>query len=888
MAIFSRKSKSKESGTTSKQSTNGLTEPNVEQYRGVPNGSGPTQSQNGAPISPAERTAQRAALMAASRKQMNVNNPSYSVNGSFVDSPKPMSSASNSSQPVLTSDQAGTRSKSARTPHKTLTKPRKSNEDSRRRKGSAPSAPNNVPAPGAIAGATMAHRSAPSSIRGGVEKRPSMLGDMFQKTPPLPMDSPTLGHTANRAGSSGEPVISHPSADSGYGTQNSIHGFEESTARNAKAPLPRVDSGIMPKDGMESSSSHRTLQENKTLIGIGLTKAGGYVSRLDPGPTNSDFAAPVPFSNPSDIKMVNSPSSTSKQSKQRRPSYPDQHRDRGRSTAQKPLQTPASPISPPLESPQPQFAHPARSVSSASREQYDPKTYFVQRVSSSKSQSQSPGSNPYAQPPTTARTWNIPVSKSSVAERPSKRTSHKVSGREASSETSRFADGATLNALHGSSTVDSARNSIDPHARQAPKAVPISQSISSPAYSPAIPASNHQAAASSGSNESVKPAIVPPLSVLEGYKVNKRGQVLDEEGDVIGELFEGDLIDCVRQRINAEGEVLDEYGSIVGRVRPVRRGASSAIRSSIDSQQSSFQSNPVQRQSVLPVDRRESVASQLASPHTAIAPSKGLANALATKKVVSPMDTPKAFIAELDASVEAEAFPVIDHSEIFLPPFGSSTRSQSPSQLMKAELPDNERRPSMSSVASEDANASDRPRPKKWASRYFDQGGSEPASPSASRRNSQSPAARPILKPESQQTSRRNSQATAPPAPSVRIEPKAAPRVPPSPTTSYTAPGSYKAVLGPTLEDLVEEPPSRSISQSSKAGKSTPNLLSESSRLSTAPATQGAATGARRASLQMGSLNGTLSPNNARASYQPLRRSPLGSYGKRCPSLITS
>ncbi|KAI5362270.1 hypothetical protein Slin15195_G059210 [Septoria linicola] len=60
---------------------------------------------------------------------------------------------------------------------------------------------------------------------------------------------------------------------------------------------------------------------------------------------------------------------------------------------------------------------------------------------------------------------------------------------------------------------------------------------------------------------------IPSLSVLEGFKVNKKGKILDEEGDPIGELIDGDLLDCVRQRANANGEVLDEYGRVVGHVR---------------------------------------------------------------------------------------------------------------------------------------------------------------------------------------------------------------------------------------------------------------------------------------------------------------------------------
>jgi hypothetical protein len=73
----------------------------------------------------------------------------------------------------------------------------------------------------------------------------------------------------------------------------------------------------------------------------------------------------------------------------------------------------------------------------------------------------------------------------------------------------------------------------------------------------------------------------PSLNILDGLKVNKRGLILDEEGDPIGELFEGDIIDCVRQKADSHGDVLDEYGRVVGRVRTlsVRSPGTSLYRS---------------------------------------------------------------------------------------------------------------------------------------------------------------------------------------------------------------------------------------------------------------------------------------------------------------------
>lgn len=70
---------------------------------------------------------------------------------------------------------------------------------------------------------------------------------------------------------------------------------------------------------------------------------------------------------------------------------------------------------------------------------------------------------------------------------------------------------------------------------------------------------------------------LPPLAILEGFKVNKKGKILDEEGEPIGELVEGELLDCVRQKANAVGEVVDEYGRVVGQVRTCAPHAVPAI-----------------------------------------------------------------------------------------------------------------------------------------------------------------------------------------------------------------------------------------------------------------------------------------------------------------------
>ena len=82
--------------------------------------------------------------------------------------------------------------------------------------------------------------------------------------------------------------------------------------------------------------------------------------------------------------------------------------------------------------------------------------------------------------------------------------------------------------------------------------------------------------------------------------MDKRGLILDEEGDPIGELCEGEIIDCVRQRADANGGVLDEYGPIVGRVRTlfIRSAATSLHRSNtnannMEHRRSAFPAPPI-------------------------------------------------------------------------------------------------------------------------------------------------------------------------------------------------------------------------------------------------------------------------------------------------------
>ncbi|KAF1932452.1 uncharacterized protein M421DRAFT_2076 [Didymella exigua CBS 183.55] len=61
--------------------------------------------------------------------------------------------------------------------------------------------------------------------------------------------------------------------------------------------------------------------------------------------------------------------------------------------------------------------------------------------------------------------------------------------------------------------------------------------------------------------------VTPDIDVLDGLKVNKKGQVLDEDGEPIGELAEGDIEKCAGKKINEKGQVLDKDGNVIGKVK---------------------------------------------------------------------------------------------------------------------------------------------------------------------------------------------------------------------------------------------------------------------------------------------------------------------------------
>jgi hypothetical protein len=70
-----------------------------------------------------------------------------------------------------------------------------------------------------------------------------------------------------------------------------------------------------------------------------------------------------------------------------------------------------------------------------------------------------------------------------------------------------------------------------------------------------------------GEDEPEQVEITPEVNTLAGFKVNKKGKVLDEEGEEVGELEEGDPKECAGKSINEKGEVIDKDGNVLGKVK---------------------------------------------------------------------------------------------------------------------------------------------------------------------------------------------------------------------------------------------------------------------------------------------------------------------------------
>ncbi|KAK0295297.1 hypothetical protein LTS00_005927 [Friedmanniomyces endolithicus] len=216
-----------------------------------------------------------------------------------------------------------------------------------------------------------------------------------------------------------------------------------------------------------------------------------------------------------------------------------------------------------------------------------------------------------------------------------------------------------------------------------------------------------------------------PSGSLEGLKVNKRGKVLDEEGEIIGELVEGDIMDCVRQRCNAYGEVLDDRGRVVGHVQSIEQSLDSPIlrmaspppllapamqqqqqhgfapqtqqplqrpvsqptrkkarRGSAASQREVFtpawQRQSHHNQAGLAWELRDHIASADTKSHAAIAPAEYPGSVTAVE-----LDGSGAHTNEEEEYDEDDVTPIMDYSDVFMPvpilPPRSARRSETPS-----------------------------------------------------------------------------------------------------------------------------------------------------------------------------------------------------------------
>jgi hypothetical protein len=832
-----------------------------------------------AALSAGARTIQRAQIMAASRKRMDSETPDYSIhgaaksNGTAHKSSRPApESVSAARQAVQTSTSNGGSEPKSRTgslPQKLAkSKPQSNDKKKKSRASSVDNVTENMTTTPIYSAMQTASQASPMQNSNGaaIASSKSSPNLSIQMTPKMPMDSPTLGYDGSFTKS--EPraaVVSSPATSlSNVNAQTQPGGIASQDVTVGRSA--RHDSGFVskPATSKEMSTDPKTSKimvngDKPSGVHPGIraesktsnrsSRSSTYISKLDPGPTGSAFAEPA----------VESPKATTFQS----PSEEGSKRPRQGSRPQK-FQIPETEkrkekISrdteqfPPLIEPsttkdagskglnrivaasQAQAASHPRSSASQRRKEEMP---FGQQPQLSTS----PG---IVSPLDTApRTYSVPAA-SPAAESGTYRTaptSRSNTPQESHESKQQYAP--SIGPSIDSTNMTKAADSYFGRGRTMPQIV-----HPEPAPNSGLPQSS-----TARSSISERPAL-PPVSILEGFKVNKRGHVLDEEGEVIGELFEGDLIDCVRQKVDANGDVLDESGVPVGRVRTIIRGTVMAPRWSI----SSGTSLPL---STYNWGRRDSTASQ--QTHQTYQSQHTFFNRTTASPVPAPAVEGNAIVAELDASTDAEAGPLIDQSEIFSP-FGMSPRPDSGSGSSianKSELPADERRGSGSSKP--DAKPERKPERKpearresvtpdppitrpvrKWTSRYFEQ----------SPLDGQLPPRRNSATPDMVQS------------PTSIASPKT--------TSIYGAVGPTKsrAVIGPTLESLMEQDPTLfTTPETGKFGGSTPNLHAPQ-EASKGPAAQ------RRASTQFGPpAPGLGSRLSVSGKYQPARRSPLGSY----------
>ena len=823
-----------------------------------------------AALSAGARTVQRAQIMAASRKRMNSETPDYSIEGAAKGPGAPRTASVPSNISLNAARQAAQGSKSSMTvepksravdnPQRLSKLQRPNNDEQKSRANIINIAPQN----GAV---TPIHAALQTSNSPQPSPKPNDVsnvgtppnGFMIQKTPLLPMDSPTLGYDGSFTKPPPPSTSRSGSATPSFKTSTQIQGGISVPQDVRVGRLSRNDSGLSKsgsrEDGSHESKASKTSStaDKSGSVPPGIraeektsgrsSRSSTYVSRLDPGPTRSSFAEPVESSKIEDLfngdDVQKRPRQTSRPQKFQGLDM-DARKDASGSAVEN------SP--PPVEPSAPKDAGvkglsrivaasqppPVPQTGSSAPQSRKEERHFVQQPRSSTSQP-AKSREIESEQESAAKPSTLPVSPLANTE----------GFRTAPTSTTNSPPIASDSQHRNTGSTDSKAKSpaSDSYFSNPAAAAPAVQS-----FVPVSRFASQPDPRSSSSSE--RRSTLHPVSVLEGFKVNKTGHVLDEEGEVIGELFEGDLIDCVRQKIDGNGDVLDESGEPVGRVRTVVEGSIAAPRWSI----SSGTSLPLGTYSW---GRRASTASQQThNTHQTQQNHPTFFNRPSVSHVVAPPVEGNTFVAELDASNEAEASPVVDQSEIFSPFAAPSRPDSSTSTTNRSELAAEEKSDSQSSrVESRRASVTTEERPippkpvRKWTSRYFE---SSPIEGQLARRNSATPDM--VQSPVDERLG--------------------------SPKTTSVMYGAVsrktsRAVIGPTLESLMEQEPSLFSNQPDlrSFGGSTPNLpLSGSKSGSSSPTP-------RPSSTQYGppapGLASRLSSHNI---HQPMRRSPLGNY----------
>ncbi|APA07683.1 hypothetical protein SS1G_00766 [Sclerotinia sclerotiorum 1980 UF-70] len=62
---------------------------------------------------------------------------------------------------------------------------------------------------------------------------------------------------------------------------------------------------------------------------------------------------------------------------------------------------------------------------------------------------------------------------------------------------------------------------------------------------------------------------IPPVSILEGLKVNKAGKIVDRDGNPVGQLIEGDAKKLAGKKCDKEGKIYNDTGKVIGRAEPL-------------------------------------------------------------------------------------------------------------------------------------------------------------------------------------------------------------------------------------------------------------------------------------------------------------------------------